>query len=86
MTQLTMPLEMKMRMKKGKTDVQSHTLLHNLNPMTNIAPRSHSEALWYRRCLMNWGWEFTDEVCCVCVCVCVCVGGGGEEGGECVYI
>ena len=85
MTQLTMPLEMKMRMKKGKTDVQSHTLLHNLNPMTNIAPRSHSEAL-VQKVFDELGLEFTDEVCCVCVCVCVCVGGGGEEGGECVYI
>ena len=53
MTQLMMPLEMKTRMKKGKTDIQSHTLFHNLNPMTNIAP--HTVKLWCRRCSMNWG-------------------------------
>ena len=79
-----MPLEMKMRMKKGKTDVQSHTLLHNLNPMTNIT--HHTVKLWCRRYLMNWGWNLLMRYI-VCVCVCVCVWGGwGECEGVCTMV
>ena len=84
MTQLMMPLEMKMRMKKGKTDIQSHTLFHNLNLMTNIAP--HTVKLWCRRCLMNWGWNLQMRyIVCVCVCVWEGRGRGGGSVKVCIY-